>query len=129
MEKGFHCSEAFFLCVGEKILGEINPGSQRMTTGFAGGIGCTYQEVCGALSGGVMVLSVIFGRTSPDQDDRQCMELAAKYRDLFEQHFGTTRCRSLRDMGYGSGGLRPCCEIVNESIRLFRNIIPKIENP
>jgi C_GCAxxG_C_C family probable redox protein len=129
MERGFHCSEAFFLCVGDYLLGEIHPGMQRMTTGFAGGVGCTYHEVCGALSGGAMVLSAIYGRTSPDQDDSQCMQLVAKYWDLFEQHFGTTKCKLLRDMGYGSGGPRPCCELVNESIRLFRTVIPRFENP
>jgi C_GCAxxG_C_C family probable redox protein len=125
MERGFHCSEAFLLCVGEHLLGQVLPMQQRLATGFAGGFGCTYQEACGALSGGVMVLGLIYGRFSPDQDDGQCMQLVERYWKLFEEHFGTTRCQLLREKGFGSDGIRPCCELVNESIRLFRGILPK----
>jgi C_GCAxxG_C_C family probable redox protein len=127
MDRGFHCSESFLLCVGEYLLGEIDPHSRRMATGFAGGIGCTFHEVCGALSGAIMLLGLVHGRITPEQDDSQCMQLVAKYRELFEQHFGTTNCQQLRDMGFGSGGTRPCQELVNESIRLFQTVITHVD--
>jgi hypothetical protein len=54
MERGFHCSEAFLLCVGGYVLGTMQPLQLRAATGFAGGFGCTYEGACGALTG-VMV--------------------------------------------------------------------------
>lgn len=128
MERGFHCSEAFFLCVGERLLKQVDPIQQRIATGFAGGFGCTHQEVCGALSGGVMILGLMYGRSSSDQDESQCMHLVERFWKLFGENFGTTRCQLLREKGFGSDGIKPCCELVIGSIRLLRSILPNTEN-
>ena len=43
------------LTVGEHVLDNLEPRCARMATGLAGGVGDTQQEMCGALSGGVLV--------------------------------------------------------------------------
>ena len=42
------------LAVGGHVLGDLEPQCVRMATGFGGGVGGTHQEMCGALSGGVL---------------------------------------------------------------------------
>ena len=42
------------LAVGEHLWGEVDGRIRRMTSGLAGGVGCSYEELCGALSGGAL---------------------------------------------------------------------------
>jgi hypothetical protein len=58
------------LVVGEHVLGDLGPRCARMATGLAGGLGDTQQEMCGALSGGVLVIGGLLGRESLNEDGR-----------------------------------------------------------
>jgi hypothetical protein len=44
------------LVVGEHVLGDLGPMGAWIATGLAGGVGDTQQEMCRALSGGVLVI-------------------------------------------------------------------------
>jgi len=50
------------LAVGGHVLGNLDPRFVRMATGFAGGVGESKQEMCGALSAGVMLIGALYGR-------------------------------------------------------------------
>jgi len=67
------------LAVGEYLLGYVDDWVQRMTTGLAGGVGGSHQEMCGALSGGVLLIGAMHGRTRSDEDDSQCRKLAVEF--------------------------------------------------
>ncbi len=54
-----------------------------MATGLAGGVGGTHQELCGALSAGVLLIGALYGRLTPDEDDGPCYDLASRYRERF----------------------------------------------
>ena len=75
-----------------------------MTTGLAGGVGSTEQEICGAVSGGVLIIGAIHGRVRPDVDDSR-------------------RCGELRALGYGSDGGWPCSALVERAIPLLLDIL------
>ena len=51
------------LAVGEHWLGQVDDRVRRMVTGLGGGVGGTQQEMCGALSGGVLLIGALYGRT------------------------------------------------------------------
>jgi hypothetical protein len=57
LDAGYHCSEAMLVGLGS-LLTPLHPQTIKMSTGFAGGIGSTKAEVCGALTGGVMTYLV-----------------------------------------------------------------------
>lgn len=105
--------------MGEYLFGPIDDQTRRMTTGLAGGVGGTHQELCGALSGGVLLIGALHGRTRPDEDDSQCMTLVSRYRERFVQELGTTHCGDLRAMGYGSDGKWPCSVLVERAARVL----------
>lgn len=103
------------LAVGEQLWGKVDERLLRISSGLAGGLGCGYQELCGALSGGVLMIGALYGRASLDEDDSECNRRVTEYRERFLRQFGTTCCQELRDRGYGSEGQWPCSELVERA--------------
>lgn len=111
------------LAVGEHLWGQVDDRTRRMTCGLGGGLGGTMQEMCGALSGGSLILGSLYGRTWPGEDDSECNERVSLYRERFRQQFGTTRCQDIRDSGYGSDGQWPCSVLVEQATRILWQIL------
>ena len=104
------------LAVGEHMLGGLSPECTRMATGFAGGVGSTQQELCGALSGGVLVISGLLGRTDSTQSDQLALDLVADYRRRFLAELGATQCARLRETAvHGPDGLGSCAVLVERA--------------
>ena len=99
-----------------------------MTTGFAGGVGGSQRDLCGALSAGIMVIGGLYGRTQPNVDDTFCQKLAATYRDRFAQELGAISCSELRAERYGSRGQEPCSVLVERAARLLLDILAEQDN-
>jgi C_GCAxxG_C_C family probable redox protein len=94
-----------------------------MTTGLAGGVGRSRQEVCGALIAGVLLIGALHGRTKPTEDDSECQRLTAEYRERFAHELGATLCCDLRVNGYGSGGTQPCSMLVEQAARILLQVL------
>ena len=64
---------------------------------FGGGVGGSHEELCGAVSGGVLVLSLLHPHT--DGEDRagkvRLYAQAKEFRRRFQEVFGLTRCGDL----------------------------------
>jgi len=115
----FHCSEAFVLAAGSYLFDDISPMMRRVTSGLAGGVGGSHEEMCGALVGGVLCIGGLFGRARPTEDDQPSYRLSVFYREKFIETFGSARCMDLRNEGYGSSGHTPCGVLVARSIPVF----------
>lgn len=66
--------------------------------GFAGGVGSSREELCGALSGGVVVLGLLVPHTDgADRETKQrVLALTKEFRRRFAEAFGgLTRCGDL----------------------------------
>ncbi|MBN1661155.1 MAG: C_GCAxxG_C_C family protein [Anaerolineae bacterium] len=95
----------------------------RMATALAGGIGCSHEEACGALSGGAMVIGALHGRTDSAQNDDLAQSLTVAYRDRFQAEFGTTCCGPLRDWVQGPGGPGTCAAVVERAARILLDVL------
>lgn len=115
------------LVVGEHVLGDLGPRCARMATGLAGGIGRSYQEVCGALSGGVMIIGGAHGRASLNEDSGPALALTADYRTRFLDEFGHTQCAQLREMVRTPGGLSSCASLVEQAARILLELLDQAE--
>jgi C_GCAxxG_C_C family probable redox protein len=111
------------LAVGEHLWGHVDDRIRRMTTGLGGGVGGTKQELCGALSGGVLLIGALHGRTRPHEDDSRCQLLVSRYREQFAQEFGATNCGEIREGGYGSGGTVPCSVLVERAAHTLLEVL------
>ena len=68
-------------------------------------MGGTHQEMCGALSGGVLVISGLLGRVELDEDDQLARDLVSRYRERFLAELGDTQCARLRELVEAPAGL------------------------
>jgi len=117
------------LAVGGYYLGELTDRDIRMTTGFAGGIGESFLNNCGAFSAGVMIIGALHGRTSPDGEVLECQDLAAQFQERFQERFDTINCGKLREEKYGSGGAEPCSILVERAARILIDLLgSQVEN-
>jgi C_GCAxxG_C_C family probable redox protein len=94
---GFNCAEAISIAIVEwygSVPAEFTP---KIATAFGGGIGGTKCETCGALTGGVIALGWLFGRTEPGADKQDVYALATEFRNGFLDAFGSTQCKSILD--------------------------------
>lgn len=95
-----------------------------MATGFSGGLGDTGEELCGALSGGAMVIGALYGRSTRDEDDQPAVERAEVYRERFVEAFGYTRCRELRErIVTVPDGLGTCGALVAEAAMVLMDVL------
>jgi C_GCAxxG_C_C family probable redox protein len=111
------------LAVGEHALRNLDRRVVRMTSGLAGGVGGTHQEMCGALSAGVMLIGALHGRSSSHEDDQPAFQLATRYRRLFAEEFGTTRCAPLRDQVHAPGGLGSCSFVAQRAALILLDVL------
>jgi len=111
------------LAVGGYYLGELTDREIQMTSGFAGGIGESFLNNCGAFSASVMIIGAIHGRTSADEEVLVCQDLAAQFQERFQERFDTLNCGKLREEKYGSGGAEPCSVLVERTARLLIDLL------
>jgi arsenite methyltransferase len=95
-ESGRHCAEAVSKTVLEIFYTPPASTAVRCAAGFGGGIGGTLEDVCGALSGGVLALGLLLGRSEPDSNRQVLGELTRQFRQRFISEFGSTHCATLR---------------------------------
>jgi C_GCAxxG_C_C family probable redox protein len=111
------------LAVGEHKLGKLEPQSIRMANPFGGGVGGSRQELCGALSGALLVIGALYGRTDASQDDEQCYALAKQYREAFLSEFGHTQCEPIRDAFAKPDGSHGCDVVVARAARMLLGVL------
>ena len=119
-EKGFMYSQQYKACSQctllalQEVFGLTNDAVLKASTGFAGGIG-RMGSICGALSGAVMALGILYGRDeetmkNPDEavrtQRREDIEdklgtLIKKLRSKFEEEYGTIICDDIEVKLFG----------------------------
>ncbi len=108
--KGFNCAECVFEAVLENVETGLPKESLKLATGFGGGVGL-YGDTCGAVSGAVLAVSAVYGRSElPEgEDKRAAMKNAAGqlygnpglYRvfnqipNSLKKKYGQTQCREI----------------------------------
>ncbi len=123
MENGYHCSEAIILAVGEGYLPKVDPLLLRASTPFAGGIGTGKTDLCGALSGGILLIGALYGRADGRTNDDRCLALAAEFRERFLREFGFTNCQALKDNWVGKPGQASCKDLTGRSAGLLIEVL------
>lgn len=99
--QGFYCSQ-ILMKLGLELQGRENADLVRAMQGLAGGLGFT-GELCGALSGGVSLLSLYAGKGLPaEAEDPRLNFMITDLVGWFKQEYGQTY-----------GGIR-CADIVGD---------------
>jgi nitrogen fixation NifU-like protein len=128
MRQGYHCSEAMVLAVGGALLGEET--ARRClcwASGFAGGLAGCKQEMCGALSGGVMVIGGLHGRNGPQEANEPAHGPAAAFREQFLAAFGTTQCEPIYEQMHAPDGPGSCAPLVERVAHMLWEILSEAQ--
>ncbi len=92
---GYNCAQSVFYSFCDDLKFEKNT-ALKLACGFGAGMG-RKQEVCGAVTGGIMVIGAKYGRG--EKEDRSATDLTYKktreLMDRFAAKYGTFICRRL----------------------------------
>jgi C_GCAxxG_C_C family probable redox protein len=92
-KSGYFCAESVLMALAESqgIHSDLIP---KIATGFCSGISRTCG-MCGAVSGAIMGINLMAGRSSPAESLEPSYTLAQKLISQFERQFGSANCRQL----------------------------------
>lgn len=133
-----HCAQSTFLALEEVFGLEGGPIVKALTPmpGIA-----ERGETCGAVSGSLMAMGLLFGRDRLDDFAawRRCLVPTRRFCEQFEEAFGSTMCRRVVDRQFGepydlydpedlaafraADATEKCGEVVGTAARLAAGII------
>ena len=67
-----------------------------MSNAFCGGVASSKEELCGAVSAGIMIIGDRYGRVTAEASDAASLAAAAAFRNRFIERFGATKCDDVR---------------------------------
>jgi C_GCAxxG_C_C family probable redox protein len=139
-DSGFNCAESVLLAVSKQAGLEkqgVESFIPRIATGFGGGI-ARNGDTCGALSGGIMVISLALGRNKSDESRDPCYPAVDQFYNDFVKAFGTCKCRELTGVNFktpvGSEAYRNrihrerCTPLVEWAAKAASNVIKEIRS-
>ncbi len=118
-----------------EVMNVVDENLYKASTGFSGGVGVTRESQCGALSGGIMFLGLLFGRSFLgrgadifDHSQHYSFDLAEQLKDKFDQEYESFICKEIHMSKLGKtyrfddekelekfmkeGGRKKCSEVV-----------------
>lgn len=101
----FLCSEAIVHAFNEALGRPFPKEVVKLASAFPVGMGVlgTGGCACGALSGGMMVLGMVYGRSEPGSEAPLVLDKAKELHDWFNGEKGSTCCHVLiRGLDFGS---------------------------
>lgn len=134
--EGYNCAQAVFLAFSD-VTGYDKDAALRISSSFGGGMG-RMREVCGAVSGALMVAGVLWGYTGlDDQQKRGHYALVQEIARRFKEKHATIVCRELltglsvdnaptptvRDAAYYQK--RPCIRFVEDAAEILDEMIAR----
>ena len=117
-EKGYNCAETMVYGAMSTLRGDT--GLVKIATPFGAGIGGR-RDLCGMLTGGVLVIGSVFGRTDPKDIDQKGLayKKSAEYYRWFKQEKKKVRCSEIVE-GKFTGHTGVCVSLMDEAkVKLF----------
>ena len=122
---GYHCAESMARAILESRSDAFNPEWIKAASAFQGGIGRCKEDACGALTGGVVALGVLMGRTDPSQDISEAVNMANRYRERFLEKFGSTNCAILLKTVVDPNPAYSCKHLVRDAAGLLADVLDR----
>jgi C_GCAxxG_C_C family probable redox protein len=90
---GLFCAESVLTAVSDEA-GVTSSLIPRIATGFCGGFART-RGICGAVTGGIMVLGILYGRDNVQQSYDTVYEKVQQFLQAFEEEYMSINCLEL----------------------------------
>lgn len=128
LKKGMYCAETVVLSITETHGLDSNIFA-KAATAFCSGMSGTCGT-CGALTGGIMGVSAILGRSDPEESVEKAYGATVHLVKQFETEFGSKNCHELLgcDLGTEEGRERFTEEKLHEKCKVYINKSAEIAN-
>lgn len=91
---GYNCAQSVTMAFSD-ITGMDKTAAAKLAAGFGGGFG-RLREVCGAVSGMVMVANQLYGYDAPNPEaQKQCYTMVQQLVQEFQAQTGSMICREI----------------------------------
>ena len=131
--EGYNCAQAVIMAFSD-LIGIDEKTCARLSSSFGGGMG-RMREVCGAVSGMLMVAGILYGYDGPEEGDikKQHYSRVQELAETFRAEAGSIICRDIlknppsdpnpspRTEEYYKQ--RPCVRMVTLAVRSMENYI------
>lgn len=108
------CSEAVLKTINDMLSEPQNKEIIKLSSGFAAGVGAS-GCLCGAVSGGIMALGLVYGRLYGDNMNDKMLPKAAMVHDHIKDMYRATCCRVLtKDIKNDDEKAQHCIKITGE---------------
>lgn len=124
---GPNCAESV-LMYGIKCMNLDAPDDiLRIATPFGGGMG-RCEDICGALTGGAMLIGLKYGRKSLDGDKLKTYAIVKEFFNWFKCEFGSINCMELNYSDFFSQDHRDRCgSFVTKTVKYLDSLFEKID--
>lgn len=134
-QEGYSCSQAVLGTYAEQ-LGASKDTALKLASGLGGGIGRT-GEICGAVTGAILVIGLKYGTTNPkDQTSKyECYSKARQFCEEFKARTGSLICRELLGFDFNTpegmarskqaGAFGHCPEFVQIAVEILDSMLTK----
>lgn len=133
---GLLCAETVLTAVSDEA-GVISPLIPRIATGFCGGMART-RGMCGAVTGGIMALGILYGRDNDQQTYDTVYEKVQQFLRVFKEEYKSTNCFELTGCDLGKkeerrafvekGMLEKCRPIIGRAASLVAKLVNDEKN-
>lgn len=127
-KKGYNCAQAVAAAFAD-LTGWTPERLFSAAGSFGGGYGGSHEEACGAVSGALMVLGILFPYTEEGdlEAKRRVYALAKDFRQRFFDVFGYTRCMDLLKARPGASERTPAARRLGLAAHCDIMIVTSVE--
>jgi len=133
--EGYNCAQAVAVAYSD-LIGLTPEFTAKMASSFGGGMG-RMREVCGAVSGMLMVAGILYGYNSTDDDEtkKAHYSLVQELAGQFRERNGSIICREILKNPPSDPAptprtaefyaQRPCAKMVYDAVDILESYIAK----
>ncbi len=119
-EFDLNCAETMIYSANEEYGLNLDKKALKMASGFGGGMGI--ESVCGALTGGIMVLGVLFTKEKAHESER-VKTLEKEFLSRYKDKMGDILCKPLKEKHHNDE-VR-CLNVIKEAGVILDDIVKR----
>ncbi|WP_213950681.1 C-GCAxxG-C-C family (seleno)protein [Tepidanaerobacter syntrophicus] len=119
-EFDLNCAETMVYSANEEYGLNLDKKALKMASGFGGGMGI--ESVCGALTGGIMVLGVLFTKEKAHESER-VKTLEKEFLSRYKDKMGDILCKPLKEKHHNDE-VR-CLNVIKEAGVILDDIVKR----